>query len=557
MPETLRYEKARVSVGNLTGGVNSKIHAVLLPDTQSADLQDIDISTPGLLQTRKGYTAIANNIDSGSTLRGLGYARLDDGTRNLLAWSVATASTAGLYKWTGSGNWSLVGSAVTSFLSASDVYFQQYRDQVYMGQDIDGQTRVLTSTLSATPTEEGNTTTSGNTAFPVTSSFSWWLGRLWAFNNRTSMTTPYGTAVTPAYLWFSNALTATGPTVWDRTNQVFAMGFGTGQDARAIQPIRSGELIVFLNASIERLRPTSSDIFGISSLGFPAVANFQRDIIDPLIGCGARKTVQILGSDILFMDQYGNIRSLARTALDSQQGTKSLPLSDPINDPDIVTGGINNLNQAQITKCAAAVFGNKYYISFPATVDSTSNDKTYVYDVTLGSWTGPWNYGFSQFVVSDVVTEGVWKLYGIKDVPPARVYEIESGTSDNATAIAYQETTKRYTFGDLDRQKIGRLIIVTCSTSDNANMTVEAAVDGSGYASLGTFNVGGSTETLPQSLPFDLGAGGGLVRGKFHLESLGRFHDIQFRFKMNTLNAAAKKLGHTIYATFENVRKED
>lgn len=553
MTNTLDNPKRPIVIRDLTGGLNQKLHPIFLQNNMSAGLQDVDHSTPGILQTRKGFTAIANEINSAYTIYGLSYARVEatSSERNLLAWVNDGSNNTQLYKWVnGTGSWTAIGVTGAAFTAADDVFMLFVNNVVYISQaDSNG---IHYSDLTANTVAPGTT----NTSIPIGHIMAWWLGRIWVAGNTTAMSTPFGTAIKPGYVWFSDPL----PTVsfnsgFDRTNNAIACGFGTGQRVVELMPIRSNELIVFLNGSIERIEPVDSDIFGLAALGIPTPQAFRKDIIDPLIGCGSKKTCQLLGSDILFMDQYGSVRSLQRTALDASQGTKSLPLSDPINDGSAASSGIFNINKSQLKKATAIVFGSKYFISIP-TGSSTSNDSTYVFDVTLGSWTGPYNYGFSQFVVADVVTSGVWKLYGIKFSTPARVYEIESGTSDNGTAIEYQETTKRYDFGDFDRQKIGKLLIVDTVATDNTTMLAEASTDGSGFSSLGTFNIGGSGGTLPQNLPFTLG-GGGIVKGKFHLESLARWNDIQFRFTMNTLDAATKKIGHTIIATFETIRKED
>lgn len=555
---TLDKPKVKITVKDLTGGVNLKIHPLYLPDNTSAGLQDIDHSTPGLLRTRKGYTAVADEVSSTGKFTGIGYIRQDDGSRAIIGWLRATAPNGNIYKWTGGATWSAIVTGISDFAADADVFFLQYNNIFFIAQDgTDASSDSIINCSLATTNVESITTTS-NSAFPIGTSMVYWQGRLWCSRNQFAMNPPTSNVIKPAYVWFSDPLTpasVTGPgtTVWDRTNNAIACGYGTGQKTVAIQPIRSTELIVFLTSSIERIQPSGDSL--LSALGIPVEGSFSRDIIDPLTGCGARKTVQMLGSDIIFMDQFGSIRSLQRTALDASQGTKSLPLSDPINDGSVDNQGISDLNKSAISKCAAIVFGNRYYLSIPST-GSTVNDTTYVYDVTLGSWTGPWNFGFSHFLVSDVVTEGVWKLYGIKDAAPARLYEIESGTTDNGTAIAYTETTKRYDFGDIDRDKTGRLIIITCVSTDDADMLVEANVDGSGWTSLGSFNIGGSTETLPLLLPFTLG-GGGITKGKFHLETLDRFNEIQFRFTCDDLGATVQKLGHSIYATLEKVRKEE
>lgn len=153
----------------------------------------------------------------------------------------------------------------------------------------------------------------------------------------------------------------------------------------------------------------------------------------------------------------------------------------------------------------------------------------------------------SRWAYSDV--EGTLYFYGVKPAASFSLYRMESGTSDNAVAITYQLTTKRFDFGMPYTQKIGYVLSAIFLSTDQNTLTISVAKDGGGYSSLGTVaSLTGSIETLPQEFPFFLGAGGALVRKVVHLEGLDRWFDIQFKFSNYTLDSDTQLLNFTIMA---------
>lgn len=542
MVNRIAYDPQVEIEADFSGGVNNNIHAINIPPGFSVDLQDIDVSTQGLLKIRNGFTQVGGTLTAGANIQGFVHTNQSGafgGANRKILLADNDGSGANVYYWDGTNaiaSQTVFGGGnvkLTNFTAGTEIVMLQAgagtSGKVYFQQA--GTNRPYKLILSTGVLSQFGTT---NASMVQGLIMSFWLGRIWVAGRSTE----------PGSVWYSDPLTDT----FDETIQKLQIAAATGRTIVAMKPLRNSQVIVFLDTAIWQIAPFQQDIYGLGTFGFPTLTQFRPEEIDPTIGCVARESVALVGSDMIFLDQVGNIRSLQRTALDASQGTKSLPLSDSIQ------GFVDNFNKLHISKAAAIVYGNKYYISVPYS-SSTSNSKTFVYDITRNSWAGPYSFGASRWVISNVESQSY--LYGaIASDAGLKLYRFESGTSDNGTAIPFQYTTRRHTFGEFDREKKGGLFVADFVASTNSTVTVSAALDGGGFATIGNSNIQGTTGTLPQNFPFNLG-GNGIVSLRTRLEGLGPFYDIQFQFACEDLDALVKLLRYRVEGKVGEVRGID
>lgn len=518
-------QKANFKIFDQTGGVNTKLHPIVVPDNACTELANLDHTTPGLIKGRLGYDQIADTPISGSTgrIRGIWHFAPDGATEYLLAASSVNPQT--LYKWDGvAATWTSIGN-LTGFSAAAELNGVQANNKFYL---FDG----AHAPVSLNSAANAISSTSG---FPLGKVATWWLGRLWIASG------------TDSNLYFSNAL---DPDTFDTTNQLLKVGYGNGQKIVGIAAIRNDELIVYMEESIYRLQP-AGDVFGLSVFGFPASSQFSITPISTTIGCGAQRSIALAQNDMIFLDQFGRVRSLRRTELDAQAGVESLPLSDAV---DGTLPGAAAKTASVLSKAAAIMKGREYRIAY-SSQGSSDVDQLLIFDTVLRSWNGPHSLPFQRMCVSDI--NGTQNLYGSKPANDFKVFLLDTGTNDDGTAIEFSWTTKRFACGDFDLQKVGWLLIVNAVATTDSTLAVKASVNGGGFTAIGTVELQGDAGTLPQTLPFALG-GGGVVREKIQLESLERWNDLQFQFTCSDLDANIQILGFSLYVNIDPVvRQED
>jgi len=109
---------------------------------------------------------------------------------------------------------------------------------------------------------------------------------------------------------------AFGQFVWHEDFQAFRMATGR---IVSLLPFRNDVILIFTNRGIELLEPDSCDVL-----------ESRRVTVSNVVGCGAAQSIQVVGEDVMFMDQEGNIRSVAQTQLAESQGVAAVPLSQKI-----------------------------------------------------------------------------------------------------------------------------------------------------------------------------------------------------------------------------------
>ena len=282
-----------------------------------------------------------------------------------------------------------------------------------------------------------------------------------------------------------------------------------GQRIMALVAFKN-DLLVFKEQSIWTLAMEGAD----------PVSDWAVSSVDANYGTLSTNSVQLVGGDIVFLDQFGKVRSLIRTQLDTLQ-----PGARPFSDT--VRPTLDTLNRAQISKVAAAVWEDDYLLAFPAN-SSTYNDTVIVYNTRQKSWVEYTGWSISSWTRHEV--SNVFYLIGGEASADSLSYQCYKGNSDNGTDIDFDLQTREYTL-DFPGDKIWELADVVCHVT-SGDLTLSVQVDSGGWQSLGALDMAGDAPALPQTLPFNLGSEA-IAEGKYHLTSFGRARGIRFRFRSN------------------------
>lgn len=460
-------------------GQNNRDFASSLADNELALLRNAIIEDNGEVKKRGGQILVGNDVASTACLGLVKYGHSTQGN-TLLALFNDT-----LRKFSG-GVWVAVGAAYTAnlptfFVIANDLAF------VLNGTDRIRYYNIATGVV---------TVFGAGASDPPLSKIGIWI------KNRMFLVDEGNTSS----IRYSNS---GDPLVYPAANEL-SVNKKDGQRIIAIIAFRN-DLIVFKEESVWALNMAGAD----------PLTDWVISAVDSTYGTKSPRSVRQLGGDILFLDQYGQVRSLNRTQLDVLQ-TGARPHSDTVRPT------LDTLNKAQIAKVAAGVWKDDYLLAFSSGT-SIYNDKVLVYNTRQKSWveyTG-WNVS-------------CWERFGISDVDyliageassASRIYRCYSGTSDNGTAIDFDLQTKGY---DLEYigEKLWELAEITLGVT-GGNLTVQAQIDYNGWNALGTLNMAGNAPTLPKTLPFTLG-NEAVASAKYTLEDLGRGKIMQIRLRNST-----------------------
>lgn len=482
---------------DFSGGQNTRIEPSLISENQLTVGYNADLGIPGRTDKRPGLTLIANTV----------------GTRTYaLAPYYPTSGTDALYriegtntrKWTGSGNWSSNLQTFTTSLDTTIIQAgQSGSNEVLFYQNGTDQPYVMTSTDTFTALGAGATS-------PVKTLNNIFLNNRWW-------------ELKDGFLYYSSAFPSDYSTAFSSSNGFRFSGYGGDRGLIAIRDVDTSlnnTIIVLLQKGIWGLAPSPTP-----------VSTDRPFLITSAIGAVEHKCVVQSGDDIIFLAADG-IRSLKRTAQDKLQVENSYPLSYVLKDE------FENIDWSQSSKFHMVAWQNKVFFFFVQT-GGTDINRCWVYwpaldpDKTGKAWSVI--TGWTVTATAKFFLNGKENLYG--GSTDGSVYQLWSGTGDdNGTAINLQLETRDEDFEHPEIYKYGGEIEVRCSTTSSAqSITVYALIDGGSYTTLGTITLTASGPALPQNLPFYL-VDNGIVSQKFHLDSLGRFKTIRFKFQHNTTN---------------------
>ncbi|MHA2263670.1 MAG: hypothetical protein ACXAEN_14840 [Candidatus Thorarchaeota archaeon] len=371
-----------------------------------------------------------------------------------------------------------------------------------------------------------NTNPPGNIRYTINA-----FGRIWAagVNVEADRDILYYTA------FYSDDNEIPGNETWDQDNNWEAFGTVTGESITAISKYKQNMILVGQQKSL------SVAAVGTGSQGL----DLQSMAISNDIGVGSQKSVQNVGEDIYFMDQYGDLRSLQITLSESGSVVKQLPLSIPIKDQ---TEGIN---KSDLFFASGAFYKGNYWFSFKK---SDGTFRLYVYNTALRHWVGPMVLKNSSGLTLQVraMTVG-WGDPGTSDLSnrsrhlyflthdgkasptsaSIQVYELDDDavTDDAATAIDMEVITKANDFGFPHHDKEYRWGEITFKKKTGATgyFKLDARTErreGNKYSGFGDWIPVGS---------FDYTDGDDILWERFSLRSLPRSRFIQFRITCSDL----------------------
>lgn len=555
MPDRSGQDQILVRNRSASGGVNTFSSPLDIEPTEVVDLTNGVASVPGIRSIRPGSSVIASGITHGPILAMSEFTPGDFNTELLAVSPGASYPLAGhlkVWKWPGSGNWSLVGT-LTGFTSPTLPVDIVPGLDVGVSASVNGAPGGPAVVRFATQQPVlnqyyygggGISTCTGTNSMPTTGMFPMGLavGRMFGAGR-------HGNSRGKAYFSDVASFCVSG---WS-SSQAFSMGGSTKQEIVAIKSFRGGDVMFFMQDRIEVLHLDGDPINGLSGSSISA-GLWSRETIDSTIGCGSRRTVQTVGEDLIFIDQNANVRSIARTITDNSQGTKSQPLSAPIQS------WIDRVNIAALGTAEAASYDRYYVISLP--IDSaTTPSHTFVADIINRAWYGPWTGVWSTVKSLAVATLNAATLdadksptlyVGGAETANGVVYRSFSGTTDSGNPIVYQETTKRESFGTLDARKKPSRLRVYALPSAGSTMMIEARKDGVDFKFVDYMDMSGSAPQLPTTGPIDF-TGSGVVEKVMSLErSFENATDLQYRFTVTALQQV-QILGYTTQVHMQNV----
>ena len=428
-------------------GYNDRIAPEYLSKGYLADALNCFIRT-GEIVKRNGYTIIADDLGS-VFCQGLKGVEFANGTKELLA-----VFNGGIYKWTGSGNWSSLGGTLST---SAQVDIVVANNNVYF---FDG-----TNTV---PKYNG-TAVSTVAAIPIGLYARW-------FHNQLHVA---GISGTPNTLKSSDI---GDPEIFTGGNSsTIAVNANDGDMITGLHEFKD-ELVVF-----KRKRIWSMTGFGTTAL---TLTDLNERITD--FGTLSHRSIVNVGNDLLYIGFLGDkptIRSLQRTRF----GTL---IDGGVISLDIETT-MNGLNKAQLTKVAGVFDGRFAWFACPNGA-STTNNLALTYD-TIGTpttsgtrrgWTR--HVGINASVFESFAISATPQLYFGEAGSDSKVYVFDTSTSDNGTAINFSITTRRYGADAAAYRKKHKWLYIFAKETGNYNVTIDKASDGFTFDNLGTLNLAGS-----------------------------------------------------------------
>jgi len=498
-------EKLVAAIGDVSGGMNNRFYGADIAGNQVTLLYNADIGVPGQSTKRPGMT-LCKDLSNDYGCGALGFEP-DGGTNELLV--IEDTSLQGCTAPAASGSDTFTEHKANFTADKQTIMIKAGEsgegDVVLVGNGTDNWFRM---NQSHTMQDLGSTAGTGNDSPPKSTVATYFRNRVWVVKSNLA--------------YFSDAFPADYSVAFDTATNAFRMPIGT---ERAIVGLRDQGLILIGSDQVWGLNP---------SITPDPSADKPEKLLD--IGCVANKTVAQVNDDVWFVAPDG-LRGVFRTQQDNLQLQKSYPLSYLLKEQ------YDSLNWSYIHLAQGIFWDNKYFLAVP-TGASTYNNEVWVFFPSNMVQAGPniivpaamaitgWNVG----AWAKMKYEGEERLFYV-DSNDGSVYRAWYGSSDNSTAINYQEETRKNDCGDKMKKKCAGEIEIKAKASGDYDLSIYTATDDGSYSLLGTMNLAGSAPSLPQTLPFTL-TGEDVARKKFPIDSLGEWTVLQLKIQHNATSGS-------------------
>lgn len=484
---------------DFSAGINERVHARDVQPNQGTQLENVDLGTPASLLKRPGTILIGNDIGS-DTPETLHNFEIQGATDQLVMYEDQR-----MWKWEGAGNWAAL-SLVTLFTASTDVGIISAKESGLAPDDVmiiqNDQDNAKRIDYDGNIQDLGSVAGTGSDSPPKSSVMAWYANRVWVLKDD--------------QLFFSAAYSADYSSGFDTVSDVFRIPVG---DERGIAVTRNLGMVILGVKGVWALFPSAT----------PAVTDRPEPLVSD-VGCVSKKGWAVVGDDIYFFSQDG-LRTLKRTVQDQLQLGADYPVSYVLKDQ------FDGISWAYIENLSMQYFDNKLFISVP-TGAATFN--TWIYF--------PATNGFALMTGVNPTCWAKYKVSGEEQVfygkqGDGEVYRAWYGYSDegttttNGTAVSAIVETRAEDFGQpLVWKTGGEVEVEAAAVGGTDTIVVEARADEGAYTTLGTISLASdAAPTLPVALPFVL-TDQFIVRGKLHLDSLGRYRTVQIRLTSATGN---------------------
>ena len=504
---------------DVSGGMNTMQADNVIAENQSTLLQNVEITVMGERAIRKGNTLckdLSNDFGTGC----FGFEP-EGGTNELLV-------AEGTSVW---GSTNPAGTGSDTFTEHKSDFTADLQTTMVRALESDEGDVVIISNgtdncFRMTQAHGFQELSTANTSPPKTTVMEFYRNRLWALKDEKLM--------------YSGAIPSDYNTTFVQDTNYYSIPIG---NERFLIGTRNYGLIVGGSASIYAVNPSvTPDPSGATD------PNLDRP--DRLVdyGCAAGNTAKQVGDDFLYLS-YDGVRGLFRTINDELQTGESKPLSWNLKKETEL------INWTYIHLADAVFFDNKYILTLP-TGSATTNNQLWIYYPAYKAWVIVSGITIARMAKVKIANQE--RLYGV-DATDGKVYRMFYGTTDNGTAIQYQEEGRGEDFGEPLRYKQGGEVKVKVINKGGvtATLTPYADIDDAGYVQLdGTaLTVAGGGLDFPFDFPFSFNS----VRGEeqWHLDNLGKFKKIKIKLYCNTTSAELTILESQIITFVEEYLNED
>ena len=475
---------------DVSGGINTRMHASQINANQCEELTNIDIGTPGQRRKRNGSVLIGSDVGSDTVVA------LHDYQRQGYTDQLMMVEDTHLWASENEGEFIAVKN---DFVADADVGIVSVKESGLTPDDVImvnvGEGNWFRFHKASGGTWDEDELSTANTSPPQSTVGCWYGNRFWVLKDD--------------LLYYSDAYSADYDGAFDQSTEWFRIPVG---DERGIVPTRDKGMIIMGKNAIWNL--------------FPSAVPAATDRPEPIVsnhGVVSKKGWCVAGDNIYYFAQDG-FRELKRTATDDLQTGTTYPLSYLLKDE------FDEISWTYITNLSMVAFDNKIFINVPT---GASTYSTWIYYPALNSFSklSDWN----PRCMATHKIDGELRLYYGK-VADGKVYRgwygytDEGTTTTNGTAIEMTEVGKEEDFGQPLIKKVGGEIEIEAETCGDGNsLTVYASVNGGSFDTSWTVSLTNSTApTLPINLPFFL-ADSYVIREKFSIDSLGEFRTLQVK----------------------------